>query len=111
MTEGASRDFPLKLPFSASIIAAPALSCKVDESVRVRREEPGGASAVAGQFVGRARFAQPALVNSAVGLVWAPGGQPRVVFGFTIAGGKIASIELIADPERLLQLDLTILDD
>ena len=37
-----------------------------------------------GTFAGRARAAQPALVNGAAGAVWAPGGQPRVVFGFTI---------------------------
>src|SRR5213078_179018 len=46
--------------------------------------EVRGAPAVARQFAGRAREAQPALVNGAAGAVWAPGGQPRVVFGFTI---------------------------
>lgn len=44
-------------------------------------------------FKGRARFAQPALVNGAAGAVWAPGGQPRVVFGFTITRAKIVAIE------------------
>ena len=68
-----------------------------------------GAQAVAGTFSGRARFARPALVDGAAGAVWAPGGQPRVVFGFTIAGGRIVEIELLADPERLRQLDLEIL--
>ena len=46
--------------------------------------EVRGAAAVAETFSGRARFAQPALVNGAVGAMWAPGGRPRVVFGFTI---------------------------
>ena len=73
--------------------------------------EVRGAPAVAQQFAGRARVAQPALVNGAAGLVWAPGGQPRVVFDFTITGGKVVAIGLIADPERLHQLDLTILND
>ena len=68
-----------------------------------------GAQAVAGTFSGRARFARPALVDGAAGAVWAPGGRPRVVFGFTIAGGRIVEIELLADPERLRQLDLEIL--
>ena len=68
-----------------------------------------GAQAVAGTFSGRARFARPALVDGAAGAVWAPGGQPRVVFGFTIAGGRIVEIEVLADPERLRQLDLEIL--
>ena len=74
-------------------------------------EELRGAPAVAEQFSGRAQVAQPALVDGAVGLVWAPGGQPRVVFDFTIAGGKVVSIEMVADSERLGQLDLVVLDD
>jgi hypothetical protein len=73
--------------------------------------EVRGAAAVAETFSGRARFARPALVNGAAGAVWAPGGRPRVVFGFTITRGKIAQIDLVADPERLRQLDLAILSD
>src|SRR5438067_5451461 len=56
--------------------------------------EVRGAPAVAGTFAGRARFAQPALVNGAAGAVWAPRGRPSVVFGFTIARGKIVAIDL-----------------
>ncbi len=55
--------------------------------------------------------AELALVDGAAGAGWAPGGQPRVVFGFTIKGGKIVAIDLLADPERLRQLDLTVLED
>jgi RNA polymerase sigma factor (sigma-70 family) len=73
--------------------------------------EVGGAAAVAKTFSGRARVAQPALVNGAVGAVWSPGGKPRVVFGFTITRGKIVEINLVADPERLRQLDVAILND
>jgi len=72
--------------------------------------EVRGAPAVAATFSRRARFAQPALVDGAVGAVWAPGGQPKVVFGFTITSGKIVGIDLVADPERLRRLDLAILD-
>ena len=67
-----------------------------------------GAEAVAATFSGRARVAQPALVNGAAGAVWAQGGRPRVVFGFTISGGKIIAIDLVADPERLERLELEI---
>ncbi len=63
------------------------------------------------QFSGRAQVAKHAVVNGTAGPVWAPGGRPRVVFGFTIARGKIVEIELVADPERLDRLDLAILDD
>ena len=82
------------------------------EAIRVgAAEEVRGATAVAKTFAGRARFAQPALVNGAAGLVWAPGGRPRVVFGFRIARGKIVEIDLVADPERLRELDLAILKE
>ena len=83
-----------------------------DEAVRVgASRQVRGAMAVARTFAGRARVAQPALVNGAAGAVWVHGGRPRVVFGFTITGGRIVGIELIADPERLRQLELAILDD
>jgi len=72
--------------------------------------EVRGAAAVAETFAGRARAARPALVGGAVGLVWAQGGRPRVVFGFTIAGGKVVGIDLVADPKQLRRLDLTILE-
>jgi RNA polymerase sigma-70 factor, ECF subfamily len=74
-------------------------------------KEVRGAAAVAKTFSGRARAARPALVNGAAGAVWAPGGRPRVVFGFTITRGKIVAIDLVADPERLRRLDLAVLDN
>src|SRR3989454_5455360 len=61
--------------------------------------EVRGAAAVARTFAGRAKEAQPALIDGAAGLVWAPGGRPRVVFGFTIEHGKIVAIDMIADRE------------
>src|SRR2546422_482952 len=73
--------------------------------------EVRGAAAVAETFKGRAAAAQPAFVNGVAGLVWAPGGRPRVVFGFTIEERRIVAIDLVADPERIGQLDLTVLND
>ncbi len=73
--------------------------------------EVRGAATVADIFAGRARFAQPALVNGAVGAVFASGGRPRIVFSFTILRGKIVAIEIIAESARLDQLDLVILTD
>ena len=70
-----------------------------------------GAADVAGTFVGRARAAHSAVVDGAAGAVWAPGGQPRVVFAFTVADGKIVAIEILADPRRIGQMDLTVLDN
>ena len=69
-----------------------------------------GASAVAGQALTYSRlapFSRPALVNGAPGAVTAPGGVPRAVMGFTVAGGRIVEIDILADPERLRRLDLS----
>src|SRR5215213_6378646 len=58
-----------------------------------------------------ARFARPALVNGAAGVVVASGDRPLAVAGFTVAGGRIAGIDLLADPGRLRGIDLTLLDE
>jgi RNA polymerase sigma factor (sigma-70 family) len=76
--------------------------------------EVRGAPAVAKQalaYSGRARFTQPALVNGAVGLVVAPRGRLLVVLRFTIIRGKIVDIDVVADPARLRQLDLAVLNN
>jgi len=86
------------------VLRADAAAVQMGSAAEVR-----GAAAVAETFSKRARFAQPALVDGAVGLVWAAGGKPRVVFGMTIADGRIVEIELIADPERLGELELDLL--
>ncbi len=74
-----------------------------------------GASAVAEQAVAFAQrlgpFARPVLVNGTAGIVAAPGGRPASVLGFTVAGGKIIEIDVLADPERLSELDLAELED
>ena len=73
--------------------------------------EVRGAASVAGTFSGRARAAQPALVDGAVGAVWAQGGRPRIVFRFIITGGKIVAIDIVAEPERVSQLNPVVLGD
>jgi RNA polymerase sigma-70 factor (ECF subfamily) len=70
-----------------------------------------GATAVAGMFSGRAQAAQPAQVNGVAGIVWAPGGRPRVVFDFSFAGDKIVAINMRADPGRIGQLNVTIFEN
>jgi hypothetical protein len=69
-----------------------------------------GAAAVATRSLRGARAAQLALVDGALGLVWAPGGSPWMVFEFTITDGTIVAIDLVADPERIRQLDIVIVD-
>jgi RNA polymerase sigma-70 factor (ECF subfamily) len=72
--------------------------------------EVAGAAAVAATFSGRARVAKLAMVDGAPGAVWLQGGRPRVVFAFTITDGRVVGIDLLADPERLSALELTLLD-
>ena len=73
--------------------------------------EVRGTPAVARQFSGRAQGARPALVNGSVGLVVARHGRLFLVLNLTVAHGKIVEINVVADPERLRQLDLAVLDD
>jgi RNA polymerase sigma factor (sigma-70 family) len=67
-----------------------------------------GPEAVARNFEGRARAARPALIDGRAGAAWAPGGRTRVVFAFTITGGRIAAIDLVADPTRISELEVEI---
>ena len=58
----------------------------------------------------RARFTQPALVDGSVGLVMAPRGHLFLVLRFTLDGDLITGIDVIADPNRLRELDLAAVD-
>jgi RNA polymerase sigma-70 factor (ECF subfamily) len=51
------------------------------------------------------------LANGRVGVVLAPRGRLRRVLLFAFAEGRIANIEVVGDPERLRQLDLSVLPD
>jgi RNA polymerase sigma-70 factor (ECF subfamily) len=68
-----------------------------------------GARTVAGQAVIAQRLApsaQPALINGTAGVVAVVGGRPFSVMGFTVAGGRIVTIDVLYDPDRLAGLDL-----
>jgi ketosteroid isomerase-like protein len=51
-----------------------------------------------------------ALVNGAVGAVATRDGRPFSVGAVTVRDGKIVELDFLTDPERLAQLDLTVLD-
>jgi RNA polymerase sigma-70 factor (ECF subfamily) len=62
-----------------------------------------GARTVAGQalmFAHLAPYARPAIVNGAAGMVTVPPDGPVSVLAFSIRDGRIAEIDVIADPER-----------
>jgi RNA polymerase sigma factor (sigma-70 family) len=67
-----------------------------------------GAEAVAAQVLARgtpfAPFARPAIVNGNAGVVVVPREQPVAVVGFVVTGGRIAEIDVVADPAKLGRL-------
>jgi RNA polymerase sigma-70 factor (ECF subfamily) len=76
-------------------------------------QEVKGAAAVierVSRFAGGARFARPALVNGAAGFVVVPRDRPVAVIGLTVVDGKVAELDVLADPERVREVDLTALD-
>ena len=73
-----------------------------------------GAEAVAGQALLWSRVdltMRRALVNGAAGMVAFLRGEPFSIAAITIRSGKIAEIDFLADPDRIAQLDLTVLGD
>jgi RNA polymerase sigma factor (sigma-70 family) len=70
-----------------------------------------GAEPVARRVLARgtrlAPHARPALVNGAAGVVAFTGGRPFAVVGFTVVRGRIAEIDLIADPARIARMSFT----
>ena len=73
-----------------------------------------GAETVAGQALMFARIdltMRRARINGAAGAVALLDGRPFSVGAFTIRNGRIVEIDILADPERLAALDLTILDE
>jgi RNA polymerase sigma-70 factor (ECF subfamily) len=103
--------------FSALLaVLDPDVVLRADRTVAARPraqlpDEARGATVVAQTFAGRAQGVQTALVDGAVGAVWAAGGKPRTVFDFTIVAGKIVAIDVLGDPAQLQELDVQILDD
>jgi RNA polymerase sigma-70 factor (ECF subfamily) len=94
----------------------PDVVLRIDRGARPRgaSRDVRGARAVAERGVAFSRlapFARPALVNGTAGFVVARSGRLLGVAGFTVAQGKIIEIDLLMDPARLHELDLTDLDD
>jgi RNA polymerase sigma factor (sigma-70 family) len=73
-----------------------------------------GAETVAGQALMWSRVdltMRRALVNGAAGMVSFRDGEPFAICAITIKNGRIAELDFLADPERLAQIDLDVLDE
>ena len=79
-----------------------------------RPREVRGAVAVATNaqtFAALGLLTRPAIVNGVAGAVALnPDGTPFSVGAFTVRGDKIVAIDFLVDPERLRDLDLTVLE-
>jgi RNA polymerase sigma-70 factor (ECF subfamily) len=72
-----------------------------------------GAEAVASGASGFRHLAgavRPVLINGSPGVIAFAGGRPFSLLAFTVAGGKIVEIDILADPDRLAALDLEFLE-
>jgi RNA polymerase sigma-70 factor (ECF subfamily) len=79
----------------------------------VPTREARGAETVASNAVMFQRLGleiRPALVNGAIGAVSMRDGKPFSIGAITVKDGRIVELDFFADPERLAQIDLTILD-
>lgn len=84
----------------------PDLVVRIDKSALASGAptEVRGARNWAGQaiaFSRNVRFIQPALVDGVVGVILAPRGRLLRALRFKMKGDRIASIEVVAEPERL----------
>jgi len=62
------------------------------------------------RLAGRAEESRLALVDGSVGIVFAPTGHLRVVLALTVnEARRITAIDVIADPDRLERLNLSLL--
>ena len=92
----------------------PDVVLRADLGPAAESREVRGAEAVASQAQLYSRLGllmKPALINGAAGLVSMKDGEPFSVGGFTVRAGRIVAMDILADPERLRRLDLTILED
>ncbi len=68
-----------------------------------------GGAEVAGRaltFARLAPFVRSVLVNGVAGALVVPKNRPFAVMAFTVAGGRIVAIDVLADPDRLERLEL-----
>ena len=63
------------------------------------------------RFSGDGWLAKPVLVNGDPGVVVTHSGRAFAVIGFSVRAGRIAAIDILADPARVPHLDLPVLDD
>jgi RNA polymerase sigma-70 factor (ECF subfamily) len=70
-----------------------------------------GAAEVAAAVSGGARGTRLVVANGIPALAWAPGGRIRSIMEFTVVEGQISAITVIADSDRIAELEVVTLSD
>lgn len=101
----------LELMNPNAVLRADTLAVKVAQKNQAKgaptfESETHGSQKIAEIFKGRAKGAQIAFINGMACGTWAPNGKPVVVFQFGIENGKIATIDVVMEPESLKKLEI-----
>ena len=73
----------------------------------VRAEGAPSVAKLARSYAGPEREVRAATVNGAAGAVIFVAGQPTAIMGFVVRGGRVAAIDVLADPQRIARIDLS----
>jgi RNA polymerase sigma-70 factor (ECF subfamily) len=72
-----------------------------------RAEGAASVARLARSYAAPEREARAATINGAAGAVIFVDGRPTAVMGFVVRDGRIATIDVLVDPERIAKLDLS----
>jgi RNA polymerase sigma-70 factor, ECF subfamily len=73
----------------------------------VRAEGAAAVAKLARSYAGPERTVRAATVNGAAGAVIFVGDQPTAIMGFLVRAGRVAAIDVLADPQRIARIDLS----
>jgi RNA polymerase sigma factor (sigma-70 family) len=73
----------------------------------VRADGAASVARLARSYAGPEREVRAATVNGAAGAVIFVAGQPTAIMGFLVRAGRVAAIDVLADPQRIARIDLS----
>jgi len=72
-----------------------------------RAEGAAAVARLARSYSGPEREVRAATINGAAGAVIFVAGRPTAIMGFVVRGGRVAAIDVLADPQRIARIDLS----
>ncbi|MFJ8360362.1 sigma-70 family RNA polymerase sigma factor [Streptomyces sp. NPDC093984] len=108
-TRGGDFDGLLALLHPDVVLRADRSVVPTPEPLHIAGAHPVAKGAMAS--MGRARFTAAVLVDGRPGLAMLEAGRLRLVLSFTFADGLITEIDVIADRERLREVEVAVLDE